>query len=171
MRNPGPYSDCGFAPLRESSFDCRMNTRRDLKTPWQEADALGELRGGRGRTQRHWPGVGNGRRKCAEPDGNADVKLIAEAEKRIEEAMPAKVWLGAGQHEQVASGAIAPMTDLQSGPLEAHVHAIDETHRRTSRALVNELVGVEADEAMCADLRLQGTDRARPAVSGVDPPI
>ncbi len=107
----------------------------------------------------------------AEPHGEAHAELDRERGDIGGEGAPADVGLGPHEEQDVAPVGVLAVAQLDGGPREAGVHAVDEVHRRPPGAVVDEGVGVPGRHELGLDHLAKVTDRGVGSEAGVDPTV
>ena len=90
--------------------------------------------------------MGRGGRVGPEPDAEPHVEVEGEADHVVDEVVPGPVGLAADQEEQLVALEVGGGPQLERGPGEAPLHAVDHVDRRAAGPVVEQLVGVEAGD-------------------------
>ena len=171
MRDTGPEPDCWPTDFGKRPFDCGLNATGNIHRGFEVAHFVGQRLGRRRGAYGDGSGMRCGGGECPESDAQSNVELLDDFHKCADECIPSHIRLGSGQNEEILPGRVPTMAKLQTGPREFGVHAIDEAHRWPTSTLVKQFVGLEAKEALRANLVLQRAHRRGRRISRFDPSL
>jgi hypothetical protein len=151
------------APLPQPELDERLRAGRDTDLPapdvlLHQQPALRRVVG-----QLHRSGVRDGHRHRSHRDDQPHLEVLDDRAHGTCVGLPTTVWLGAGQQEVRRALLVLHQPDHQTRRLVVGVVVLHEGQRRTTRAVVVELVDVEDrhDAALVARRQVLGRQRGR----------
>jgi len=115
--------------------------------------------------------VGDRGREAGHPHEEAGPEGAGQLGYRPRERVPATVGLGADQYQDVLAGVVTAPAQLDPGPFECLVDAVDHDRHRPASPVVDELVGIEGGDQLGGDALQQRSHGPRAGQPGVDPSV
>ena len=161
----------GRSTSRATPLDRRLHAGWYVERAPEKRPRTGDLgRAGRARQQR-LPSVWHRSRVGPETNDQPGAEVEGEIDHRVRERTPRVIGLGPDQKQKVVARPISGRSQVDTGPAEAGVHAVDQMHDRPAGAVVEELVGVEGGHRRHGQALQQCRGGVGGGVAGVDPAL